>query len=131
MIINWSLDRREPLDAADILGNIEIVDDHKSSIICEDTFVDSWFSVLMEGLQSLKNQESKEIEIPEESHLLVFQFEQQKSAIEYSNSSITIYDFESAIENLKIEIRSLVSEYDNLFDPNGLSYLAEFNKKYC
>lgn len=128
MKIIWSLDRSEPLDAADILGNIALTDENNVTIKCKDTFIDSWFSVLMEGLISLSNGESIKIQIPEEPYPLIFRYAKNNTSIQYADSTITLNNIDRAIKDIKKEMKRLDGEYIGQTGYNENVYLAEFKK---
>jgi len=109
--INYILDHSQPVDETELLGDIYIVDDDNRSISQKDTFIDSWFIGLSEGLQLIKYLEKCSIEIPEEPSPL--SFDRSARTIEYENQVIFVNNFESmethlyhVIENLLLEINS-------------------------
>lgn len=72
MKILFKLDQEEGIDPIDPVGDI-IITNAQTKLSVESTYLDSWFEVLIDGYQSLQNQNKVTLEIVEEPNLITFE----------------------------------------------------------
>lgn len=72
MQILFTLDQDDGIDLIDPLGDI-IITNNQSTLSVESTYLDSWFDVLINGLNSLQNNCKITLEIIEEPKVITFE----------------------------------------------------------
>ncbi|MEA5620925.1 hypothetical protein VB711_24250 [Cronbergia sp. UHCC 0137] len=72
MNISFTLDQQEVIDSNDPVGNMTITDG-KTILTVESTYLDSWFDVLIDGLQGLNKKDKLTLEIVEEPEMIIFE----------------------------------------------------------
>ena len=125
MKLKWKLDREEPLDSIDILGDLIILGDNGTQISIGVTYLDSWFSLLKEGLVSLSNGRPIEIEAPEEPMTISFSLRGEGGAISCNGLIVTFPSIQLALDNLRVEMNALLSEYNGIEGYNENEFFDE------
>lgn len=126
--INYILDYSQPLDETELLGDIYIVENDGRSISQKDTFIDSWFIGLSEGLQLIKYIENCSIEIPEEPSPLLF--DRNARTIEYGDQVILVNSFESMETHLYHVIEKFVLEVNSKETDGTIAILKKSLEEY-
>jgi len=110
MKILFNLDREEKIDPNDALGDI-IISSNNQQISVHSTYLDSWFSALIEGYNSLEKHQNITIDIIEEPDLITFQALINGFKIIYGTQQITFKIIDDFSECLKLAIKDFIQQF--------------------
>ncbi|MGI0479279.1 hypothetical protein ACN4EE_00660 [Geminocystis sp. CENA526] len=111
MKILFSLDREEKIDPNDALGDI-IISSDDGEISVRSTYLDSWFSALIEGYDSLQKNQNIKIDIIEEPESITFERLFNKFKISYGKQHITFKKIEDFYQCLSITIKDFMQQFE-------------------
>ena len=89
MRIEFTLDREEPLDPQEVLGEIKLVSGNES-IEQTNTYIDSWLFALAENLNRIEEEQDLAIDLVDERDPLEINPTGTGSRIKYGAQSITV-----------------------------------------
>jgi hypothetical protein len=129
MKILFILDQDEGIDPHDPVGDIIITNGH-SKLSVESTYLDSWFDILIDGYQSLKNDQKNTLEILEEPDLITFEPVLDGFKISYGKQELFFKNlnefYQSLLTSAQEFLRQLNQDQDKPSKSSLLNKIANF-----
>jgi len=111
MKILFSLDREEKIDPNDALGDI-IISSNNQQISVHSTYLDSWFSALIDGYNSLQKHQNIKIDTIEEPESIIFERLFNGFKISYGKQHINFKKIDDLYQCLSITIKDFIQQFD-------------------
>lgn len=109
MNISFTIDQEAGIDPHEPLGNITISDGN-SRLSIESTYLDSWFDVLIDGLNGLKTQNKLTLEILEEPEVITFENLLSHFKITYRKQELFFSNLKEFHQALLISTKEFLSQ---------------------
>lgn len=127
MKIYWAFDEEPEWDPFTLLGQISITGDQESEIRDDCIILDMWFLALFEGIESLSQGLSKEVDLVDEPDPLRFMAREHRFEIHYQEKVVFFSDIHQALAELKEVVGQFVNvllEYPAPRDEAAIRELA-------
>ncbi len=128
MKIEWTLDEEGEWEPYSLLGDISITDEDGNIIEEKSTYLDTWFPVISDGLQALKNDKEKTIDLLEESYPLCFTIKKSTKYIGYKDKEIMILNIAEAITDLRKEVQGFLNSVLSHPEPRDETVIDNLRK---
>ena len=116
--IQWKLDKEEPIDPADPLGDITIIGD-EGILKEQDIFLDSFLEALVEGLNLTETQDINHIDLVDEPDEMVFFRKGKGIQIKYGKQNVSILDIKLFSKQLALILVSFLTILDEASERMG------------
>lgn len=123
--IKWTLDEEEGIDPIDPLGDITLTDG-RTSFSVESTYLDSWFSALITGINAVKSGHMATVEVAEEPDILIFEPWESGMILFYQNSSLRVNKIEEFMEIFRHAVQKFLCQVDNCERNPLLNLIRDF-----
>lgn len=130
MKIEWLLDRSEPLDYANLLGDIWICCD-EGKIHEPDTYIDSWFEALVCGLEKLTYSSFVTQDIVEEPNKLIFRKNNDRVSLQYKTSVVFVNSTDELKNTLALSIFRFLNCIGRFNKDNKDFPVIDFLQRFC
>lgn len=111
-MINYKLDIKDGIEIENLVGEITILTEN-NSIVLHDTYIDSIFEALLEGVSQLRNKNKASIELIEEPGSIEFELIDNKIALSYQKKTLYL-DSADFLKNLLITLDSFLKAIKNM-----------------